>query len=123
MAIKEDVFRDRLIVALDLPSVDEAHAMVKRISGAATNFKIGYQLALAGGIDLARELKAEGKKVFLDMKLLDIDNTGANTYSNNRCRTSTGAPVDCGTAVSLPAMPQIMSAAAVSGRAAAQPTE
>lgn len=58
-----------------------------------------------------------------DNGVLDIDNTGANTYSNNRCRTSTGAPVDCGTAVSLPAMPQIMSAAAVSGRAAAQPTE
>ena len=82
MAIKEDVFRDRLIVALDLPSVDEARAMVKRISGAATNFKIGYQLALAGGIDLARELKAEGMKVFLDMKLLDIDNTVAKAVES-----------------------------------------
>ncbi|MEZ5799523.1 MAG: orotidine-5'-phosphate decarboxylase [Nitratireductor sp.] len=82
MAIKEDVFRDRLIVALDLPSVDEARDMVRRIAGAATNYKIGYQLALAGGIELARELKAEGHKVFLDMKLLDIDNTVAKAVES-----------------------------------------
>ncbi|MEZ5872974.1 MAG: orotidine-5'-phosphate decarboxylase [Nitratireductor sp.] len=82
MAIKEDVFRDRLIVALDLPDVDEARTMVRRISGAATNYKIGYQLALAGGIDLARGLKAEGYSVFLDMKLLDIDNTVASAVES-----------------------------------------
>ena len=82
MAIKEDVFRDRLIVALDLASVTEARDMVRRIAGAANNYKIGYQLALAGGIELARELKAEGNKVFLDMKLLDIDNTVAKAVES-----------------------------------------
>lgn len=59
----------------------------------------------------------------LDNGVLDIDNTGANTYSNNRCRTSTGAPVDCGTMPIVPAMPQIMSAASVDSRITAQPTE
>ncbi|MFZ1814840.1 MAG: orotidine-5'-phosphate decarboxylase [Rhizobiaceae bacterium] len=82
MAIKEDVFRDRLIVALDLPSVDDARDMVARIGGEAVFYKIGYQLALAGGLDLARELKEEGYKVFLDMKLLDIDNTVAHAVAS-----------------------------------------
>jgi orotidine-5'-phosphate decarboxylase len=45
-------------------------------------FKIGYQLAFAGGLSLARDLKASGRKVFLDMKLLDIDNTVANGVEN-----------------------------------------
>jgi orotidine-5'-phosphate decarboxylase len=67
--------RERLIVALDLDGVDQAREMVKRIGDQALFYKIGYQLAFAGGLDLVRELKDAGKKVFLDLKLLDIDNT------------------------------------------------
>ena len=67
--------RDRLIVALDLPSVDEARTAVAALGSDVAFYKIGFQLALAGGIDLARELVGDGRKVFLDMKLLDIDNT------------------------------------------------
>jgi orotidine-5'-phosphate decarboxylase len=69
--------RDRLIVGLDLPSVREAETVVRALDGTAGFYKIGYRLAFAGGLDFARELVADGKKVFLDMKLLDIDNTVA----------------------------------------------
>jgi orotidine-5'-phosphate decarboxylase len=67
--------RDRLIIGLDVPSVDEARAIVGRIGEAGTFYKIGYQLAYAGGFELARELIGQGKKVFLDLKLHDIGNT------------------------------------------------
>jgi orotidine-5'-phosphate decarboxylase len=68
--------RDRLIVALDLPSAEAACALVKRLGSAVTFYKIGLELAMAkGGLDLARELPERGKQVFLDMKLLDIENT------------------------------------------------
>jgi len=67
--------RDRLIIGLDVASVEEARSIVGRIGDAGTFYKIGYQLAYAGGFDLARELIAAGKKVFLDLKLHDIGNT------------------------------------------------
>ncbi|WP_187969367.1 orotidine-5'-phosphate decarboxylase [Aquibium microcysteis] len=69
--------RDRLIVGLDLPDVATAEAVVRELDGVARFYKIGYRLAFAGGLDFARDLVADGKKVFLDMKLLDIDNTVA----------------------------------------------
>jgi orotidine-5'-phosphate decarboxylase len=72
----------RLIVALDVPTVAEAEALVERIGDEAVFYKIGYQLAFAGGLALARDLKASGRKVFLDMKLLDIDNTIAKGVEN-----------------------------------------
>ncbi len=69
--------RERLIVALDVPSLDAARAMVARLGGAVSFYKIGYQLAFAGGLDYARELVRSGKRVFLDLKLHDIGNTVA----------------------------------------------
>jgi len=68
---------DRLIVALDLPGVPEAEAMVSRLGDSVTFYKIGYQLAYAGGLPLVRQLAAAGKKVFVDLKLHDIGNTVA----------------------------------------------
>ncbi len=44
--------RDRLIVPLDLPSVAAAEAMVGKLGDAVTFYKIGYQLAYAGGLPL-----------------------------------------------------------------------
>ena len=73
---------ERLIVGLDVPSVAEAGAVVRALDGIATWYKIGYQLAFAGGLDFAHDLVAEGKSVFLDMKLLDIDNTVAKGVEN-----------------------------------------
>ena len=67
--------KDRLIVALDLPSVDAAEAMVKRLGDSVTFYKIGYRLAYAGGLPLVAKLADSGKKVFLDLKLHDIGNT------------------------------------------------
>ena len=69
--------RDRLIVALDLPSVAAAEAMIARLGDSVTFYKIGYQLAYAGGLPLVRQLAAAGKKVFVDLKLHDIGNTVA----------------------------------------------
>ncbi len=66
---------DRVIIALDLPDVAAARGMVEKLGDAATFYKIGYELAFVGGLDLARDLLAEGKKVFLDLKLHDIPNT------------------------------------------------
>jgi orotidine-5'-phosphate decarboxylase len=74
--------RDRLIVGLDLPTVERAAAVVRDLEGTASFYKIGYQLAFAGGLDFARELVGGGAKVFLDMKLLDIDNTVAKGVEN-----------------------------------------
>lgn len=67
--------RDRLIVALDLPTVEAADAMVRRIGPAANFYKIGLQLLFAGGIDLVRRLVGEGHQVFIDAKFLDIPET------------------------------------------------
>ena len=67
--------RDRLIVALDVPTVWDAYRLVSTLGDGVTFYKIGYRLAFAGGLDLARQLVAEGKKVFLDLKLHDIGNT------------------------------------------------
>ena len=67
--------RDRLIIGLDVPGVEEARSVVSRIGDAGSFYKIGYQLAYAGGFDFARELIGQGKKVFLDLKLHDIGNT------------------------------------------------
>jgi orotidine-5'-phosphate decarboxylase len=69
--------RDRLIVALDLSSVEAAEAMVARLSDSVGFYKIGYQLAYAGGLPLVRKLADKGKKVFIDLKLHDIGNTVA----------------------------------------------
>lgn len=68
---------DRLIVGLDVPTVQRAREIVEELDDTVSFYKIGYQLAFAGGLDLARELSSSGKKVFLDLKLLDIDNTVA----------------------------------------------
>ncbi len=67
--------RERLIVALDLPTVADAEAMVSQLGSSVSFYKIGYQLAFAGGLPFAAGLIAAGKQVFLDLKLHDIGNT------------------------------------------------
>ncbi len=65
----------RLIVALDLESVEETRAMIDKLGDAVGCYKIGLELLFSGGADLARELIGEGKDVFIDAKLLDIPRT------------------------------------------------
>jgi orotidine-5'-phosphate decarboxylase len=67
--------RDRLIVALDVPTIGEARGLVATFGDAVGFYKIGLELAMRGGLDLARELARNQRRVFLDMKLLDIENT------------------------------------------------
>ena len=74
--------RERLIVGLDVPTIREAEGLVDRLGDDVLFYKIGYQLVFAGGLEFARDLAASGKKVFLDMKLLDIDNTVASGVEN-----------------------------------------
>ncbi|MDS1137039.1 orotidine-5'-phosphate decarboxylase [Nitratireductor indicus] len=74
--------RDRLIVGLDVPTLTEADRIVATLGDTVSFYKIGHQLAFAGGLGFARELTGAGKKVFLDMKLLDIDNTVAKGVEN-----------------------------------------
>lgn len=74
--------QDRLIVALDVPHVDQAKHIIRQLGDVVSFYKIGYQLAFAGGLQLAQDLAQDGHDVFLDMKLLDIDNTVAKAVEN-----------------------------------------
>jgi orotidine-5'-phosphate decarboxylase len=74
--------QDRLIVALDVPTVEEAREVVAQLDSAVTFYKIGMQLQFAGGIQLAQELIGQEKKIFLDSKLLDIDQTITSAVAN-----------------------------------------
>jgi orotidine-5'-phosphate decarboxylase len=99
--------RERLIVALDVPSVAQAEALVARLGEAVCFYKIGYQLGFAGGLALASNLIAAGKQVFLDFKLHDIGNTVQKGVENV---AKLGA-----TFLTVHAFPQTMKAA-VEGR-------
>lgn len=75
--------RERLIVALDLPDVAAAKRMVDRLGDSVAFYKVGLQLIYADGLDFVRDLAAN-KKLFLDAKLLDIDNTVAKAVESIR---------------------------------------
>ena len=68
--------RDRIIIALDVPTKDEGIALVSRLKDART-FKVGLELFTAEGPALFKKLRALRKDVFLDLKLHDIPNTVA----------------------------------------------
>jgi orotidine-5'-phosphate decarboxylase len=67
--------RDRLIVALDVPSVRQAETLIDQLGDTVGFYKIGYQLAFEHGLPLAAALVGARKRVFLDLKLHDIGNT------------------------------------------------
>jgi orotidine-5'-phosphate decarboxylase len=69
--------RERLIVALDVPTDSAARELIARIGNAAGVYKVGLQLFTAEGPGFVRELVGSGRKVFLDLKLHDIPNTVA----------------------------------------------
>jgi orotidine-5'-phosphate decarboxylase len=80
---------DRLIVALDVASADEARALVNTLGDAATFYKIGLELFMAGGyFDLLDWLVAQNKKVFVDLKFFDVPET---VRSAIRALSSSGA--------------------------------
>jgi orotidine-5'-phosphate decarboxylase len=95
-----------LIVALDVDTRREAESIVDALDGTADFFKIGYQLFYGGdGYALGRQLLARGKRVFFDLKLLDIDNT---VQKGVAAIARTGA-----TMLTVHAYPQCMRAAMV----------
>lgn len=73
--------RDRLCVGLDTPDADQALRIAEEIGEDVLWYKVGSALAMQGGEGLVRSLKAAGKKVFLDYKFHDIDQTVANAVS------------------------------------------
>ncbi len=93
----------RLIVPLDLPTVDEARDMVERLGDAVSFYKIGLELLATGGMGLAGELKKSGKSVFLDWKLHDI---GATVERSARVLAQAGCDL-----LTVHAEPQVMRAA------------
>jgi len=79
---KDIHLKDRLILALDMPTVEEAARLVAQLQEGVHFYKVGLELLFAGGLDFAQHLKAQGKRVFLDMKLLDIGNTVERAVAN-----------------------------------------
>jgi orotidine-5'-phosphate decarboxylase len=67
--------RERLIVALDMPEVEQAERLVAGMGDSVVFYKVGMELAYGGGLPFVEKLAAAGKKVFLDLKLHDIPNT------------------------------------------------
>ncbi|MNK40898.1 Orotidine 5'-phosphate decarboxylase [compost metagenome] len=97
-------FDPRVICALDVPTTDEARALVERIGDAVGFYKVGLQLFASDGMGLARELKAAGRQVFLDWKLHDI---GATVEKATAVLAHAGCDL-----LTVHARPQVMAAAA-----------
>jgi orotidine-5'-phosphate decarboxylase len=71
--------RERLIFALDVPDLDKARALIDRLGDSVVFYKLGLEFFLSGSyFELAAQLKAEGKKIFADLKLFDIPATVAS---------------------------------------------
>jgi len=73
--------KGQLIVALDVPTFDEAKKLVKTLGKTVEIYKVGSQLFTASGPEAVRYLLKEGKQVFLDLKFHDIPNTVASTLA------------------------------------------
>jgi len=65
----------RLMIALDVPSVDDAKRLVLQLDGVVSFYKVGLELYTASGPDLVNWLVSRDTRVFLDIKLLDIERT------------------------------------------------
>ena len=101
---------DRVIIALDVPTIAEAEALVERLGDAASFYKIGMELAYIGGIPFGERLIRAGKKVFFDLKLHDIPNTVERATAQI---AGTGA-----TYMTVHAYPQTLAAAAAGAKGA-----
>jgi orotidine-5'-phosphate decarboxylase len=94
----------RLILALDLPTRADAEAMVERLGDAVSFYKVGLQLLATGGMELAADLKARGRSVFLDWKLHDIGATVEKA-------AAAIAACEAGDLLTVHAEPQVLAAA------------
>jgi orotidine-5'-phosphate decarboxylase len=64
-----------IIIALDLESAEEANALVQRLGGSVSFYKVGMELYAAAGMEFVHKLIAQDKQVFLDLKFYDIGET------------------------------------------------
>ncbi|MCB9800152.1 MAG: orotidine 5'-phosphate decarboxylase, partial [Candidatus Omnitrophica bacterium] len=71
--------KDRIIVALDTPTLEECEELIQELQGVISYFKIGFELFTAHGWKAVEKVKKTGAKIFLDLKLHDIPNTVAKT--------------------------------------------
>ena len=86
--------RDRLIFAMDVPTVAAAHALADRLGDSVSFYKLGLELFMSGeAFPLLDALAGRGKKIFLDLKLFDVPATVANAVRNLRNRGVTFATV------------------------------
>jgi orotidine-5'-phosphate decarboxylase len=67
--------KNPLIIALDVATREEARLLVRAIGPAASFYKVGMELYASAGMEFVKELIAEGKQVFLDLKFYDIPET------------------------------------------------
>lgn len=67
--------KDRIVLALDVADLEEARALVDTLGNSVGVFKIGLELIYRGGLGFAEDLARQGRNVFLDAKLLDIEAT------------------------------------------------
>ena len=70
---------EKIIVALDVSSREQAFDLVKRLSGKVGAYKVGMQLYNSEGPDIVRDIQLLGGRVFIDLKFHDIPNTVAQT--------------------------------------------
>jgi orotidine-5'-phosphate decarboxylase len=75
--------RDRLIFAMDVPTMGEALAWVERLGDAVTFYKVGLEFCMGGHyFELVEELHRRGKKVFADLKFYDVPATVGGAVAN-----------------------------------------
>jgi orotidine-5'-phosphate decarboxylase len=86
--------RERLIFALDVPSVEQGKAMVERLGDSVMFYKLGLQVFMAGGYyEFIDWLTERGKKVFVDLKFFDVPETVRLAVEQLRHRGATFATV------------------------------
>ncbi len=71
---------DRLIFALDVPDRKRALSYVEQLNGLVSFYKVGWELFLAEGLSIIREIKAKGHRLFLDLKIQDDVDETVNRY-------------------------------------------
>ena len=83
LSVKPIAPRDRLIFALDVPTIEDARAWIARLGDAVTFYKVGLEFCMSGNyFELLAELRAMGKKVFADLKFSDVPATVRGAVAN-----------------------------------------
>lgn len=94
LSSKQIPVRERLIFALDVPSIEEAQAMIDRLGDSVCFYKLGLQLFMTGGyFKIVEKLQNLQKKIFVDLKFFDVPETVKNAVEQLQIRNVTFATV------------------------------